>query len=278
MADDYFLRVGTSRDLGQETFVHSLLSAWRSRIDPRLRPEFFGSGEPVRQRFENGTVEEAARLWLNNRMPVMLRRKSKPRFLADIWWRADKGKDPRPYPWGCHVFLDRSAGDELALSLFSFLIDHFEPAFGLISTVEDSRAKHRLTWPEGREHVSQFMGLDLGRFITTTTDFGRDVLPGVYWVTYFGPGAMEIVGKAPLQDLKADRVEKSGEGFVVRAYPSVRAAGTEAARQAESEIKDQLGKEHFFDKTQVNVEALRTDEVTVARVERKIEEIKKARS
>jgi hypothetical protein len=121
------------------------------------------------------------------------------------------------------------------------------------------------------------MGLDVGRFFTIRRDYGREVLPGVYWVTYFGPGALEIVGKAPFQHMKADRVEKLGDGYLVRAYPSGRTAGSDAAYQAEREIREQLGKKHFFDKSQVDIGSLKTDEVTAARVERRIEEIKAAR-
>lgn len=276
MGNDYFLRVATSKDLGNEAFVHSFLTDWRS--DPGLYPEFFGLGEPIRRKFESGTVDAAAQLWLGQQMPVMLRRQTKPRFVADIWWRPDKGADPRPYPWGCHVFLSQAAGDELALRLFGFLVDHFEPAFGSIATVEDSRAKHQVAWREGDEHVSQHMGLDVGKFVTTTIDYGREVLPGIYWVTYFGPGAAELVGRAALECLEADRVERLRSGFLVRAYPSARASTTQPAHAAEAQIMKQLGREHFFDKLQVDVESLNTDEVTAARVERKVAAIKAART
>jgi hypothetical protein len=121
------------------------------------------------------------------------------------------------------------------------------------------------------------MGLDIGRFITTRTDYGSDVLPGLYWRTYFGPGAMAIVGERAFQHLRPNSVEKLSHGYLVRAYPSSSEAGTPTARRAEAEIMDQLGREHFFDKAQVNIESLKTDEVTAARVKRKIEQIKAAR-
>jgi hypothetical protein len=275
--NDYVLEVKTAKDLGSEDFAHSLLSAWRTQLHPKLGPEFFALGEPIRRRFDDEGVEGAVRLWLANKMPVMLRRKSRPRFVADIKWRSDKGKDPRPFPWGCHVFLDRSAGDDLALDLFRFLVNRFEPAFGSISTEEDSRAKHFVVWQDRGGTAQQYMGLDIGRFVTVRIDYGREVLPGVYWITYFGPGAKRIVAERCLEHLQADQVEKLGDGYLVRAYPSSNEAGTPAAHQAEGKIEDQLGREHFFDKAQVNVEALKTDEVTAARVERKVEEIKKAR-
>jgi hypothetical protein len=192
-------------------------------------------------------------------------------------WRAEKGLDPRPFPWGATVWLDRSAGDTLALKLFCFLIDHLEPAFGSISTEEDSRTKHRITFEDRMGRSEQYMGLHVGRFVSIRTDYGREVLPGVYWVTYFGPGAKRIVAERNLERLEADKVERLGAGYLVRAYPSVTAAGTEVARHAERKIMEQLGEEHFFDKSQVDIESLKTDEVTAARVERKIEEIKAAR-
>jgi len=275
--NDYVLEVKTARELGSEIFVYSLLTTWCTQLHPKLAPEFFALGEPIRRKFEDEGIEGAARLWLAHQMPLMLRRRSKPRFVAGIKWRAEKGEDPRPYPWGCHVFLDRSAGDDLALVLFRFLIDRFEPAFGSISTEEDSRSKHLVVWEDRGGSAEQYMGLDVGRFFTIRRDYGREVLPGVYWVTYFGPGALEIVGKAPFQHMKADRVEKLGDGYLVQAYPSATAVGSEAAHQAEREIREQLGKEHFFDKSQVDVESLNMDEVTGARVERKIKEIKAAR-
>jgi hypothetical protein len=275
--NDYVLEVKTARHLGSEDFAHSLLTAWRTQLNPRLVPEFYSLGEPIRCRFEDGGIEGAVQLWVANKMPVMLRRKSKPRFVADIKWRSEKGQDPRPFPWGCHVFLDRSAGDDLALDLFRFLVNRFEPAFGSISTEEDSRAKHFVVWQDRGSTAQQYMGLDVGRFVTVRLDYGREVLPGVYWITYFGPGAKRIIGEQSLECLQADHVEKLGDGYLVRAYPSSNEAGTLAAHQAEGEIADSLGREHFFDKAHVNVESLKTDEVTAARVERKIAEIKKAR-
>lgn len=275
--NDYVLEVKTARDLGSEEFVRSLLTAWRTQLHPKLVPEFFALGEPIRRRFEDEGIEGAARLWLANSMPLMLRRKSRPRFVADIKWRSEKGKDPRPFPWGCHVFLDRSAGDDLALDLFRFLVNRFEAAFGSVSTEEDSRAKHFVVWKDRGGTAEQYMGLDVGRFITIRLDYGREILPGVYWITYFGPGAKRIVGERSLEHLEADNVERLGDGYLVRAYPSVSAAGSDAAHQAERKIMEQLGEEHFFDKSRVDVESLKTDEVTAARVERKIEEIKAAR-
>jgi len=274
---DYDIWVKTEKDLGGREFASRLLESWTTEIDSTLRPEFFDLGEPIRRSFEKEGVRAAVDLWVGKQMPVMLRRRTKPKLKADIEWRSVKGKDPRPYPWGCTAWLNRSAGDALASKLFRFLIDHFEPAFGWITTDNDLREKHRLTWEDPPGTASQYMGLDVGRFVSIRTDYGREILPGVYWMTYFGPGAKRIVGERGLEHLEADKVERLGDGYLVRAYPSVSAAGSEAAQQAERKIMEQLGAEHFFDKSRVDVESLKTDEVTAARVERKIEQIKAAR-
>lgn len=278
MSNDYVLRVKTEKDIGTRKFASELLGSWVNEIDPGLRPEFFALGEPIRRSLEKEGVGAAVDLWVGRQMPVMLRRRTKPKLEASIDWRPIKGKDPRPFPWGCTVWLDRSAGDELALNLFRFLVGHFEPAFGSITTEEDSRTKHWITFEDRTGRSEQYMGLDVGRFVSIITDYGREVLPGVYWTTYFGPGAKRIVGERNLERLEADRVERLGDGYLVRAYPTVNVAGAEAAHQAEDKIMEQLGAEHFFEKSRVNIGSLMTDQVTAARVEKKIEQIKAGRA
>jgi hypothetical protein len=260
MSNDYVLRVKTDKNIGMREFASALLGSWSTDIDPRLRPEYFDLGEPIRRSLEKEGVGAAVDLWVGSQMPV-----------------TQKGKDPRPFPWGCTVWMNRTAGDDLALTLFRFLIGHFEPAFGSISTEEDSRAKHWVTFEDRGGRSEQYMGLDVGRFVTITTDYGREVLPGVYWLTYFGPGAKSIVGGHRFDRLQAFSVEKLDSGHLVRAYASSRDVGTPSAARAEAEIMDQLGREHFFDKAHVDIEALKTDDVTAARVEKRIAEIKAAR-
>lgn len=276
-SNDYVIRLKTDKNLGSEAFARDLLSSWRSQMPTALRPEYFDLGEPVRRSFEKEGLDCAVRMWVDNQMPLYLTHRTKPRMMVAMNWRPDKGKDPRPFPWGSTVWLARSAGDDLAVTLFRFLIEHFEPAFGSVSTEDDSRAKHFVVWEDRGGTAEQYMGLDVGRFVSIRTDYGREVLPGVYWITYFGLGAKGIAGEWRLENLHAEKVERLGDGYLVRAYSASSLAGTPTAHQAEAKVMDQLGREHFFDKARVNVETLKTDEVTAARVERKIEQIKAAR-
>jgi hypothetical protein len=276
-SNDYVIRLKTDNNLGTERFARDILSYWRERMPSELRPEYFDRGEPVRRSFEKEGLDRAVQIWADNQMPLYLTRRTKPRMMVAMNWRSEKGQDPRPYPWGCTVWLNRSAGDHLALTLFRFLIDHLEPAFGSVSTEEDSRTKHWVTFRDRMGRAELYMGLDVGRFVTITTDYGRDVLPGVYWLTYFGLGAIAILGGADFDRLKAHKVEKLSAGYLVWAYPSASEAATPAALEAERSIMEQLGTDRFFDKAQADIEGLKADEVTAARVERKIEESKPVR-
>ncbi len=269
----YVIKVKTDRELGTTEFAYDLLTSW-FELPSELHPDHFDSGEPVRRRFETEGIQGAVRLWAKTGMPLHLTRRPKPRMSAAMSWRAVKGKDPRPFPWGCTVWLSRTAGDHLALVLFRFLLDRFSTSFGWITTEEDLRSKHLVTYPDCGGVAEVYMGLDVGRFVTVTMDYGREILPGVYWVTYFGPGAMAVLGYERLTQLEAYGIERVGEGILVSAYPSSREIGTPLGLRAEASIRDQLGRERFFDKTYVDVEGLKTDAVTAAKAERRIQGIK----
>jgi hypothetical protein len=276
-SNDYVIRLKTAKNLGVEAFVRTLLWAWLNDLPAPLRPEYFDLGEPVRRSFEKEGLDRAVQVWVDNQIPLYLSRRAKPRMMVATNWRPEKGSDPRPFPWGCTVWLARSAGDDLALALLRFLIAHFEPSFGSISSEDDSRAKHWVTFLDQVGRSERYVGLDVGRFTTITTDYGRDVLPGVYWATYFGPGAKALIGPHRFSSLRAHIVEKLGHGYLVRAYRSIAEAGTSAALGAEAAIREQLGEDRFFDKALVNVEALKADDVTAKRVERQINQVKAAR-
>ena len=260
---EYEIDVRTNKDLGTDTFVRDLLSAWCTELDERIRPQFFDVGEPVRRSFEGEGVEAAIRTWVDGGMPLMLRRKDAPRFTVDINWRGHRGIDQRLFPWSCTVWLASGAGDKLAVQLLRFLIDHFEPAYGHCSTYDEHRSKHFVVYKDGAAQAEQYVGLDVG-----------ETLPGVYWVTYFGSWAIDKIGRTPFEDLAAHKVERIGEGYLVSAYSSAKEAGSARAREAEDRIIQHLGRKLFFDKRLIDLDALKTDPKTSALVQAKLEEIK----
>jgi hypothetical protein len=263
----YLLEVKTNKNIGDESWLRSLLTEWCEVLDKALRPERFALGEPVRRRFDDEGIEGAVRLSADSGISPMLARVSKPKFVVDIHWRREKGLDPRPFPWGCTVWLDFSAGDERAVSLSRFLIRHFEPAFGFVSTEEDDRDKHFITFDDIGGQTEMYVGQDVG-----------ETLPGVYWVTYFARWAVEKIGKERFAELKAEKVESIDGGYLVQAYSSASEAGSPLARESETRIINQLGKHYFFNKAAVDIEGLRTSPEEAAFVEDKIRELKARKS
>jgi hypothetical protein len=259
----YLLEVKTNKNIGDEHSLKDLLTEWCEELDETLRPERFDLGEPVRRRFADEGVEGAVRLSVDSGICPMLARVSKPKFLVDIHWRREKGLDVRPFPWGCTVWLHFSAGDERALKLLRFLIRHFEPVFGFVSTEEDDRDKHFITFVDIGGQTEMYVGQDVG-----------ETLPGVYWVTYFGPWAVEKIGKDRFAELKADKAESIDGGYLVQAYKTASEAQSSLAREAETQIINQLGKQRFFNKASVNIEALMTSPEEATLVEEKIRELK----
>ena len=265
MSNNYVLDVRTDKDLGSESFARSFLAAWSTQLAPLLRPEYFDLAEPVRRSFQKEGLELAVRTWVDNQMPLYLSRRKQPKLMMSSKWRPRKGNDPRAFPWGCTVWLDRSAGDELAAELFRFLIDYFDPAFASLSTEEDSRAKHWIAFQDRIGRVERYQGLDV-----------TDVLPGVYWITFLGPGAMYILGRTTLLGLRAHKVEQRGQGHLVWAYPASSMAGTASGHEAEATIIEQLGRGYFFEKSRIDIETLKFSKATSALIEEKVAKRKAA--
>jgi hypothetical protein len=261
--NEYVISVRTDKNLGTEEFVRDFLGDWCRDLDPRLRPEFFDLGEPVRKSLAGAGFEQAVRLWLEKRPAVMLARRSKPRFLADIEWRRERGLDARPFPWGVTVYSALSAGDDLAELLLRFLIRHLDPAFGYITTRDEEREKHQISFQDRIGRVQQYKGLDVG-----------ETLPGVYWKTFFGKAVTPKLSS--FDRLPAHDAEEVASGWLVTAYKTARASGTKEAREAEARIMDRLGRSRFFEKQTVNIESLKADDQTVATLEAAIR-AKKAR-
>ena len=235
--NQYAIHILTDKSLDADQFARPFLEAW---IDgnPNFTPERFGRGEPAQHPIADTGLEGLVSEW---RKPpaLMFKRMTAPKFVADVSWRETKGNDPRPYPWGIKVWLDRKAGDALALEFFEFLIQWFEPAFARMTSTEESTRKHFATYPfyEGGKHMGtaeQFVGTD-----------GVDTLPGIYWLTYLTPKVIDERLTARLNDKVLRRDERGG--VLIQAHEKSADIGSEMAQSMESEIINVLGRERFFD-------------------------------
>lgn len=196
---DFKINLDTDKAIGSETFARNFLSAWLNLPVEELRPERWGLGEPARKLISDITFDQLVAEWC--RVALVFSRRSKPRMYVDLNWRREKGLDSRPFPWGLTAWIDKSAGPELARAFFEFVVQKFEPAFASLTTQADSRRKHFTKWP----HYLN------GRHIGTAEAFRGhhvlDTVPGIYWITYFGPQTIQRFGEekilsAPAGDLR----------------------------------------------------------------------------
>lgn len=267
MTNDYNIKILTNKDLGDPDFVRNLMNTWYYGLDSKLKPEFFGLGEPVRHSFAEKGLEVAVKSWIKEGMGLLLRRRGQFGYSATIdWWRRDKKLDERLFPWSCTVYLRRKSGDGLALKYFKFLIEWFEPAFGFLSTNKQVDDKHFVTFEDSTGTTETYEGLDILE--------KEERLPGIYWATYFGPWAVKKIRKAQFLNLQAERIDYLNGGYLVVAYGSSAEIGTSSAHKAENKIIDKSGRKHFFDKTLADIESLKTDAKEAEIIEKKIEELK----
>lgn len=268
--NNYVIDLRTDKDLGSPEFVARFLTGWRSHPDPKLRPELFDVAEPVRRSFDTDGVPAAINLWLSNKMGLFFKRRRRPKLIAAVDWHEHKGQDLRPYPWAIIVWLDQTAGDERAVSLFKFLIGEFDPAFGLVSIESDYRDKHLLVFEDHGAIAEQMEGTDIGR-----------TLPGIYWCTYFGRAAIARVGEGPLRcalTKTQTRFELINEGYLLFSYESSSMIGTTSGRDREEEILRQLDSTKFFNRHLMDIDELRINDDTAREIEKAIATRQKRRS
>ena len=73
-----------------------------------------------------------------------------------------------------------------------------------------------------------------------------ETIPGIYWMTYFGPRLVDRIGEAQLRSIPIGRGQSFGTGFVVTAYDNPKLIGSVDALARERAIIRHLGGHSFF--------------------------------
>ena len=234
----FVVSLDTDKTFNDERFARAFLFAWLNHPLEAVRPERWSRGEPVRRPIVSVEFDLLVAEWC--KAALMFKRVSRPRMTVSLNWRRNRGLDPRPYPWGLTAWLD-SGGSAVPKAFLELAVAHFQPAFASVTKEEDSRRKHFTRRPHN-------VG---GRQIGVAEEFrGHHVLktlPGIYWLTYLGPPAIEQLGEKALCSLPTGRLERFGQGYLLTAYDDPSLIGSEGARVIESEIIEWLGKDRFFD-------------------------------
>ncbi len=252
----YFLELSTDINMGSEEFIKNLLNDWYHHENKLLRPEYYGMGEPIRYSIAERGLDAAVNAWMKNKMPVMLRRKIKPKFTVDMEWRPRRGLDPRVFPWECRIRLAFNALDHNAISMLKFIVEKLNPAFAYLTNEDDLKAKHYIQYKEKGMSISSYIGREPGG--KTLPGDVSSMIPGVYWVTFFSKWAIGIIGRSKFKDLKVHSLEKFNNGYLVTLYKESKEILSENARKIEADTIDKLGRNLFFDKSKLTPEDIKS--------------------
>jgi hypothetical protein len=234
MTNDFYISVQTRKDMNSS--VDDLVRCWCKLENRELRPEFFSNGEPVTRSLAQEGVEAAIRLWKEERVPLMLRRVTQPRFLADlanVYETADLA-------WIITIWLDRKAGDTLAQELLRFFVVQLDPEYAFASTEADVKEKHFIRHKKriGKLDVmaEEYVGLK-----------AVDKLPGIYWRTYFGPKYAPLLRSVePEETAHGGTLDNISHGKLLSAFDASSMAGTKDASAVEADLVNRIGAGYFF--------------------------------
>ncbi len=201
-------------------------------------PTHYGEVEPVRTPFDPDAVLTPARV-LSDRPRDLFLKRSRPAMEASLTWMVNR---QRSWIWTVRLtaawLKPATCGPERLAKFFMDLCAGFPPVFAFCATNADLARKHTLHSPT--------TGDDLGmRGMILNPGEG---LPGVYWLTFFGPELVSFFGKDRLLALDVHQIfdcGASGVGILLQGSPD---AGTPGSREGlESRVLAALGKEYFFD-------------------------------
>ena len=202
--------------------------------DEPFVPSRYGSHEPLRSTFDASDLIFPARM-LSERPRTLLLQRVRPRYDAFLTWMIDRD---RPWLWNIDfaaAWLQPKLCGPLRLTEFLVAVcTEFPPVFAGCATSGDRSLKHTVRRPG--EHI-EGMILNPG-----------EGLPGIYWLTFFGPDLVAFFGRKRLLALDVHRIfdrGDSGVGILLQESPI---EGTpELRRERESAVVAALGAEYFFD-------------------------------
>jgi hypothetical protein len=194
-----------------------------------LKPARFGQTERVKEVYDAARPDEAIDMLA--RGGIMLKA-AKHRFL--VWIKSEAQEVSTWYMWVSEKFFERPARVEEFVGFIAKFCERFPVLFGSACPQEDWDAKHLLQ--EG--YATSRVGDTLGKCV-----------PGVYWMTVFGPPLVEHFGREKIEGLPVHRVvDAGGLALVLRESPY----GPELSERLrhDAEVARLLGEEFFFDVTQ----------------------------
>jgi hypothetical protein len=238
MARTFRVSLYTSRDIAEPAVSEAL---WRRLDNPIVQPRGFDSVERALREFTPSGHEAASDLYADEGMLFV--RGGKDGFLAmfmatagalslrNIWWDVKAMTGPKGDSW---------------LGWLYELCRELPPLCGSGCSVEEYDAKHVVVEADDLGAVTRTVGASMADF--------HDFLPGLYWLTIFGPDLVHHFGS---------RLESLPGAGTVRLTPSQVAVvldgpvipdDLDERLRAERALADRLGAKYFFDRTRAEDE------------------------
>lgn len=201
MAGNTTLCLLTRRSLASEAEAQSFFSIM-AEIAPELLPEKYDVKEPIRELFDMARLDKPLAVWGKFPHHFFLWKRSKPR-LSGQYFPASKRHAADSIQI---TFQGRRANEHTLIKLLRAWSERFPPIIAYIHTLHDEDLEDREFY--GR-HVMPFnQGLVLHDLKTG--------LPGLCWVTIFGPSYVELFGRDRLDSCPAYLAEQIAGGFYLQ--------------------------------------------------------------
>lgn len=225
---------------------------------PVFNPDKWAPFEPIRKPFDSGHLEESIesfanfekvqekRSWESWNGMLLLKRTKYPKSLSVFEWNHYKR-----YPFKmCFIDVEEKwAKNEVHLQkLVDFTHDIYSMFngfwFAVLGLDAEREEKRSLRWfrpkhdhPNGGYYIEEAPGI-----------FLHNGIPGIYWANYYGPFYVDWFGREKFEDLPCVfKKEMPDGGYFFTTAPSPWEWNSEEARKIQSQIRDHLGRDAFFD-------------------------------
>lgn len=198
-------------------------------------PDRWGPAEPARTEFDSKDLETPARALSVEGNTLILAGKE-PRFLAFLNWQA---KRKHPWFWTLDLSKEFLSGDmpAQAAKFVTTLCEEADAVFAAGALVGDWFEKHDVLDAEGK----------MTRRVGASFEIGMG-LPGVYWYTFLGKQAREMLDVAALRSIEGlDLLADKADGTAWLTYGAPDAETAAWRREREAACVAALGGDYFFD-------------------------------
>lgn len=187
MAEQFRVCIYTKKDLREEG---GMAAMWKLLADPLISPLGYGTTDDTPSRFLPGASTLAANEYEDE--GTLFVRGANAGFLAMF-----STSTTQFFTWYFYIELKAMKGKsgEAWLHWLISVCKEFPILFGIGSSTDEYNAKHRvqITFSDGGR-VTKMLGASNEEFI--------EQLPGIYWLTIFGPELVEHFGGAAISSLK----------------------------------------------------------------------------